>query len=109
VLLNCHAGLADSQALGVPHLQPASDILPGCTGTLAQLTQLSSLSLAYNKYAADKAAVSALVAVPIKMHRLQAFEIDFEYRCGRAAQESPGPANLESKISVWDSLCSADP
>jgi hypothetical protein len=61
---------------------------------LAQLTQLTSLTLGYNKHATNKAAVSALMTVPSKMNRLQAFEIDFEYRSRDAAQGSRGPANV---------------
>jgi hypothetical protein len=68
---------------------------------LAQLTQLTELALAYNHHAIDKAALSTLVAVPSKMHRLQHFEILPVLT--KVAEKEPEAVNLES-IPIWDQL-----
>jgi hypothetical protein len=84
-----------------PRGQTSADVT---LGALAQLTQLTSLSLAYNKHATDKAAMSTLMTVPSKMKRLQAFEI--ASALSTVAGNSTGTTNL--KNLVWDRLDSED-
>jgi hypothetical protein len=69
---------------------------------LAQLTQLTSLSLGFDEHAADKAAVSALAAVASKVHTLQVLEIVAMH----ATDESSSKVNTEDLF--WDCLDSAD-
>jgi hypothetical protein len=89
-----------------PKYQTSAEV-DATLGALAQLTQLTSLTLGYSKHATNKPAVSTLMTVPSKMHRLQAFEIDFEPRSRDAAQKSRDAISLESN-PVWDRLGSAD-
>jgi hypothetical protein len=76
-------------------------------GSLAQLTQPTSLALGYNVEAKCTAPLSALITVPSKMVKLQSFEAAYvpQYTVGDDSQE--GPFNLEAN-SVWDYLGTAD-
>jgi hypothetical protein len=75
--------------------------------SLAQLTQLTALVLAYNVVANDRAPLSSLITVPSKMVSLKVFKAMFVPICTTDGDSELSPVNLEFN-SVWDRLPNPD-